>query len=69
VAQRADTFAVRLQSAGLDWVLRDLIELTSGKEMWIHAESRARFYLLLRKPDEAIQSLESAVEARVFDVI
>ena len=69
VAQRADTFAARYQSAGLNGVLRDLIEFTSGKDMGIQAESRARFYMLLRQPDEAIQSLESAVEARAFDVI
>ncbi len=69
VAQRADTFGVRYQSEGLDAVLRDLIEFTSGKDMSIQAESRARFYMLLRQPDQAIQSLETAVEACVFDVI
>ena len=69
VALRADTFAVRYQSEGLDAVLRALIESISGKDMGIQAEARARFYMLLRQPDQAIQSLETAVEARVFDVI
>ena len=68
VAQRADRFAGRYQSAGLDAVLRDLLESISGSES-IHGESRARFHMLLRQPEEAIKSLEMAVESRVFDVI
>ena len=69
IAQRADAIAGRFAGAGLDAALKDLVEFTSGKDMGIHAETRARFYVLLRRPDEAIKSLETAVESRVFDVI
>ena len=60
----------RFYNAGLDRVLHDLLESSSQAEgLAVQAESRARWYMLLRQPDEAVRSLETAVQARVFDVI
>lgn len=69
VSQRADAYVERYYQAGLEGTLGDLLKTTSRNGPIVHSENRARWHVLLGKPDLALEELEVAVRARVFDVI
>jgi tetratricopeptide (TPR) repeat protein len=70
IAQRAAAFTQRYREDGLQGPLGDLLRDTGAKEIVkIQSFNRARWFMLLGRSDAALKELDSAVEARIFDLI
>ena len=69
-AQRAVRFAERYNQDGLKGVLGDLLRDTGGADVAkIQSFNRAKWFMRLGNSEEALRELETAVDARVFDII
>jgi DNA-binding winged helix-turn-helix (wHTH) protein/Tfp pilus assembly protein PilF len=70
ISQRAANATRRFYQDGLEGPINDLIFMTAGSDAaTMQAESRARWFMLLGRHEAALDSLETAVRARLFDLI